>query len=88
MGNAEFISSTVAHGTFFGNPPQGLRLGVRAVLHQETNDPLPRGLGKSGHTVFGCTWRFIGSYSPLICTVTLLITPFTTAHEPPNRVRG
>ena len=50
-GNADFISSTAVHRTFFGKPPQGLRLGIRAVLHQETNDPLPRGLGKSGHTV-------------------------------------
>ena len=36
--------------------------------------------------VLGGSWIVIsGVISPLICIVTLLITPFTTTHEPPSR---
>ena len=39
--------------------------------------------------VLGGSWVVIsGVISPLICIVTLLITPFITTHEPPSRVSG
>ena len=36
--------------------------------------------------LLGGSWVVIsGGISPLICTVTLLITPLITTHEPPSR---
>ena len=37
----------------------------------------------------GGSWVVISRViSPLICIVTLLITPLITTHEPPSRVEG
>ena len=37
-------------------------------------------------TLLGGSWVVIsGAISPLICIVTLLITPFITTHEPPSK---